>query len=356
MTGKNRYLLTTALALCLAGPLLAQQTAPEPPEAPLAPLAEREARLKEAERRLQAAAQEVARLSREMSPESVIITERLVSAHARPKLGLSLATEETTDASGKRERSGVKILGVSPGSAAAEAGLKAGDVLTGFGGDDLRDNSAVEAVELIGEQLREAEAGDSFPLRFERDGKAQSVDVTLTDAAFAPNVFAFSTGQQDFDFRVMERANAENVRALEMVERARLIGERNPGDSQRFLFLASDSPWSSMELVELTPRLGKYFKADEGLLVVRAPESEDLGFEDGDVIREIGGRKPTDISHAMRILRSYDEGEALEVEIVRDGRRRTIEIEVPERVGGNNRLFWDLKDNDQIHEAPRSAN
>ncbi|MEO0615320.1 MAG: hypothetical protein AAFY69_04215, partial [Pseudomonadota bacterium] len=89
MTGKNRYLLTTALALCLAGPLLAQQTAPEPPEAPLAPLAEREARLKEAERRLQAAAQEVARLSREMSPESVIITERLVSAHARPKLGLS---------------------------------------------------------------------------------------------------------------------------------------------------------------------------------------------------------------------------------------------------------------------------
>ena len=34
----------------------------------------------------------------------------------------------------------------------------------------------------------------------------------------------------------------------------------------------------------------------------------------------------------------------------------TIEIEVPERVGDNNRLFWDLKDNDQVHVAPRSAN
>ncbi|MEL6949607.1 MAG: PDZ domain-containing protein [Pseudomonadota bacterium] len=355
MTGKNRYLLTTALALCLAGPLLAQQ-APEPPEAPEAPLAEREARLKEAERRLQAAAQEVARLSRDMSPESVIITERLVSAQSGPKLGLSLATEESTDSSGKRETSGVKIVGVAPGSAAAEAGIKSGDVLIGFAGDDLSDRSAVEAVELIGERLRDAEEGDSFPLRFTRDGKAQGADVTLTDAAFAPNVFAFSTGQQDFDFRVIERANAENMRALEMVERARVIGERNLGDAQRFLFLASDSPWSSMELVELTPRLGKYFKADDGLLVVRAPESEDLGFEDGDVIREIGGRKPADVSHAMRILRSYDEGEALEVEIVRDGRRRTIEIEVPERVGDNNRLFWDLKDNDQVHVAPRSAN
>jgi len=85
-----------------------------------------------------------------------------------------------------------------------------------------------------------------------------------------------------------------------------------------------------MEIVPLTKRLGSYFGTDEGLLIVRAPKNEDLELQDGDVIQSIDGRKPTSVNHALRILGSYQVGETLKIEIMRDKRRQTISIEVPD--------------------------
>jgi len=51
----------------------------------------------------------------------------------------------------------------------------------------------------------------------------------------------------------------------------------------------------------------------------------------GDVILSIGGRKPTSPTHAMRILRSYDEGETVSVEIMRKQKRMTLAWKVPAR-------------------------
>ncbi len=370
MNTNNRLLVAAVLAMCVS-PMAFAQASPEAREAVQreAEQAQRQAEeaqqeaeraqtraeqaLRAAEARLQEAAQEVARLSRARAPEAVVIREEFLARASRPRLGLSLATEEYTDDSGRKEESGIKILGVSPGSAADEAGVKAGDVLIGFAGETLDTERAGEAVERIAEKLKDAEVGDSYTLRVERDGKAQDLELTLNDASFGPNVFAFSSGDGQFDFRVMERERMRELQAREMAERAMVLGERGMQNAERFLFLSSNSPWSSMELVELTPRLGKYFKAEEGLLVVRAPSDAGLGFEDGDVIREIGGRKPTDVGHAMRILRSYGQGEKLEVAIVRDGRRRKLDIEVPETVGANvEPKIWSWGFGSQAPEAP----
>jgi S1-C subfamily serine protease len=85
-----------------------------------------------------------------------------------------------------------------------------------------------------------------------------------------------------------------------------------------------------MELVSLTEGLGKYFGTDKGLLVVRAPENENFKLEDGDVIQRIDGREPTSVSHAMRILGSYQTGEKFDIEIMRDRKRQTISVEMPD--------------------------
>ncbi|MDA1063873.1 MAG: PDZ domain-containing protein [Proteobacteria bacterium] len=85
-----------------------------------------------------------------------------------------------------------------------------------------------------------------------------------------------------------------------------------------------------MELVELNAGLGKYFGTEQGLLVVNAPESKALQLEDGDVIQKIDGREPTSVRHALRILGSYQSGETLQLEIMRDKKRRTLEVEVPD--------------------------
>jgi hypothetical protein len=66
------------------------------------------------------------------------------------------------------------------------------------------------------------------------------------------------------------------------------------------------------------------------VLVVRASEDSTLPLKGGDVIVAIGGRKPTSPMHAMRILRSYDEGETVTIDVLRKQKRSTLTWKVPE--------------------------
>jgi S1-C subfamily serine protease len=86
-----------------------------------------------------------------------------------------------------------------------------------------------------------------------------------------------------------------------------------------------------MELVTLTETLGDYFGTTQGLLVVRAPGDDRLGLRDGDVIIRIGDREPSGPGHAMRILRSYEPGEKVDIEIMRKKKRQSLSVEVPDR-------------------------
>ena len=93
-------------------------------------------------------------------------------------------------------------------------------------------------------------------------------------------------------------------------------------------------PWAGsglgdLELVELNEGSVSYFGTDTGLLVVAAPKSDAFDLRDGDVIQTIDGREPKDVRHAMRILASYQAGEKLELGIMRDRKKVTIDVEIP---------------------------
>src|SRR2546430_734909 len=68
----------------------------------------------------------------------------------------------------------------------------------------------------------------------------------------------------------------------------------------------------------------------EGIVVVKAPADSPLPLKGGDVILSIGGRKPTSQSHAMRILRSYESGESVSIDILRKQKRMSLTWRVPE--------------------------
>ncbi len=113
-------------------------------------------------------------------------------------------------------------------------------------------------------------------------------------------------------------------------------------------------PWAGsglgdLELVELNEGLGRYFGADSGLLVVAAPKSDAFDLRDGDVIQSIDGREPKDVRHAMRILASYQAGERLELGIMRDKKKVTIDVEIPADHHGK------LYDNYDIEVKPASS-
>ena len=168
---------------------------------------------------------------------------------------------------------------------------------------------------------RELEVGDTITVKYRRDGDTQTTDLVVGDFGGA------SIGwTSDFADTMTNQFRALSYRLRELPEVhiqaprnfAIAIGERVPG----------------LELVELNPGLGEYFGTDEGLLVLSAPEDSELGLTAGDVIQAIDGREVKSPSHAMRILRSYEEDEEVTFNIYRQKRSRTVTGKVPENFFG----------------------
>lgn len=238
----------------------------------------------------------------------------------RPRIGVLVQTnrDEETDAIG------AKLTAVTPGGPAKEAGLEAGDIITNANGVSLA--SSGRRYQNPGERfidvVRALEEGDELNLTYERGGETRTA--TLSPRVMESEAFALAFGDSllgaweprlrfspevAFEPRI-ERFFAEPLEMITTIEMPRR--------------------WLNVELVTLDEDLGAYFGTTEGLLVVRAPGDADLNLRSGDVILQIDGRVPTSPSHALRILRSYEGGETVSMQVMRNKSRTTVAFTVPE--------------------------
>lgn len=337
----NRLIIPAAAFLLLAGQAAAQsQEEAERAEAAAAAAeamaesreAEIERKLFEAERRMAEAARQIAELTSERLPHLEQIERRIeFYANGRPRLGVNIG-EVKED--GPVE--GVKVVGVTPGSAADDAGLRTGDIITAINGETMGAESSSEAGRLVLDFMAGVEEGDILEVEYIREGKVGSVEVE--PRAVEMHAFAFGGMPRDFSMPAVPEVHVNPKHFNEL------------GDKLRFVW--PGSVWADMELVELSEGLGKYFGADSGVLVVSAPESGSLQLEDGDVIVSIDGREPTTVRHALRILGSYQPGESLEIQILREKKKRTLEIEIPD---DRSSMMWVPEVSPRPAVAPRPA-
>ena len=262
-----------------------------------------EVAMRRAEKAMAVAAQRMAELSMRRLPSNIDV-RTMVRGNRGPVLGVTIGAY---DDNGPVE--GVAILGVSPGGAAAEAGLQAGDVITALNDESLMADSSKEADGILVDFMKGVEEGDVLDVEFLRDGRTRNVE--LAPRSMGPKTFAFNFDSDEFDF--------PNVQVAPQV-----------GNANRFVWISETGGFGDMELVKLSEDLGSYFGTVEGLLVVRAPGNEELKLKDGDVIQNIDGREPNSASHAIRILGSYESGETVKIEIMRNKRKQTISVEVPD--------------------------
>jgi S1-C subfamily serine protease len=271
-----------------------------------------ELEMREAERQMAAAARQIAELSSRHMPRVTELQRGMIIGSGRPMLGVNVGSGSD---GGPVE--GAEIVGVSPGGAADGAGLRSGDIIIAVNGESLSAGSGGEAAGKLIDYMAGVEEGATLDIEYLRGDNITSIQITpravpLGGSAFAGPVFSMGTPP----------------------------GMHAPSTMPHTVTLwNADGGWGDMEMVALTDRLGSYFGADEGLLVVRAPQNEALQLEDGDVIQSIGGRVPNSVSHATRILGSYQAGETLEIMIMRDKQKQTLNIEMPDQRTGSLRNF-----------------
>ncbi|MFP6827996.1 MAG: PDZ domain-containing protein [Gammaproteobacteria bacterium] len=257
-----------------------------------------ELELRVARENLEVAARDVARLSAQVSAPVVghVIREFDFTSR-RAMLGINIEDSDE----------GVVVAGVSPGGPADESGVETGDIIVAIEAAELTDSESSSPTEVLIGYMARVMPGESVTLSIVRGDEEHEIEIEARalEAQYFAGAFATPT-------MPLPQGNFR-------------IGGQPP---MGFDFTRRIGRWADMELVELTPALGGYFGTNEGILVVRAPSDDGLELRDGDVILEIGGRTPTSTEHAMRILGSFEPGETLELTIMRNQRRQSLELEL----------------------------
>lgn len=301
MNFKQTVLLGMLAAMPLA-PAYADDPMPPPTEEGADRDLERE--LAEARRALAEAARRVAEISAREAER--FVREMEFGWVTAPRVRLGVTVDGSAD-----HTEGVVISGVSEGGPAAAAGLRAGDVLVEVNGQSLAatEERTRPAVLRVREALAEVDPGAEIAVRYRRGSRTRSADVTVVaapEAPRAPREFVFGMG--DAPRTLVEIPGMPPMPAIAL------------------------RPLGDYEFVSVDAELGRYFGTESGLLVVRTGEENPLGLRAGDVILNIGGREPRSPTQAARILRSYEPGETVELDIMRDRERMRLSVEVPQPV------------------------
>lgn len=284
-------------AATLAGLMLLAPAARSATESPPPDRAAIEKQLAEARARLDDAARDVADLSRQLYGGHERDVVKVGQGRQRgAMLGINIGDAPQRD-------EGVEVMGVSPGGAAERSGLRTGDVIVAVNGKALRKSGDRTPSQELVEFMRGVEPGQVVTVDYLRAGKRLSAAVTTTRS------------ETPMARILRDRMALPLPEGMELPDFEEMLG---PGRSFR-----------SLELVQVTPGLGKYFGTDSGLLVVRVPAGGGLPLEEGDVLQSIDGRTPDSPGHAFRILRSYQPGEKVKLGVLRNRKRLVLEAVIP---------------------------
>jgi len=232
---------------------------------------------------------------------------------------LGVESEEVTAEKAKQlklpaER-GVLLERIVPDSPAAKAGLKDNDVVTEINGQ------RVEGAAQFRRMIREIPAGRSLQMTVWRDGRAQTVGVTLGKSEEHGNMW-FKTAPRAFSFQ------------LPNIEMPDVEVSPNMDWGGDFNVLAGGRPRLGIDAEDLNGQFGTYFGAPDGEgVLVREVNSgspaEKAGVKSGDVITSLNGERVRSLGDLREKLAGKREEKTVKVGVLRNKSEMSITVELP---------------------------
>ncbi|MDQ2070081.1 PDZ domain-containing protein [Natronospira bacteriovora] len=257
--------------------------------------------MEEARHDMQEAARRLARLSAMLHEddirEPVVQAMRVVRG---PRLGIRISASD--------EPSGVRVDGVVEESAAAEAGLQVGDIITAVNNRPLGQER--QASRILAQSVRAHQSQSPLVLEVMRNGNRLELEVEL-DHAGPPRG------------PVIHR-HMEGVPGLTGLE-GREIGRQVEQQLQHLRRLG-DNPWMRVRLMGMNPGLADYFGTDSGVLVLEVPADSELALQAGDVIQAVNDETVQTPRDMIRAIRGLDADEEVILTLFRQGQSQTLRI------------------------------
>jgi serine protease Do len=203
---------------------------------------------------------------------------------------------------------GVLLSEIVPDSPAAKAGLKANDVVTEVNGQ------RVEGMAQFRRMIREIPAGRAVQLTVWRDGKSQTVSVTLGKAEERHQAWARAFPSREFVFRMPDMLEVPHI-------------EWHDGA----IFVSR--PRLGIDAEDLHGQLGSYFGAPDGEgVLVRSVNTgspaEKAGLKAGDVIVKLDGDRIRTVGDLREKLAEKREKKAVSLGVLRNRSEISLNVEV----------------------------
>lgn len=211
---------------------------------------------------------------------------------------------------------GVGIDQVVENSPAAKAGLRKGDVILKFEGENI--TSVRKLTRLISETAPDHAA----QITVWRDGREREISVTLGKREMPQ----FSGG----NFQMENLPNFSVVPSPRLLPTAPLSPSADNGDSGVFVWRTGANRQIGVGVTPLTKQLGEYFGVAEGrgLLVNSVRENSPAakaGLKAGDVIVEIEGKEVKAMTDLIGAVNEKKDG-AVSMTFVRERSRQTVQV------------------------------
>jgi len=258
-----------------------------------------------------------------------------------------------------REQDGkVEIVDIESKSPAELAKLKDGDIILKIDGKDITSGQALSS------EIRSRKPGQDVTVRVERDGKSMDAKVKLgeftEDEAKRELELLFP---QFFAPRPLTTpAEPRSAKPEKAPQAPKLAPKTLPKLKSDRFFTLEKRKYIGVSLDPLNKDLAAYFGIKEGvgLLVREFPEDSPAqkgGVKIGDVIVKADGKRVETVAELSEMIQDKKKGDKIKIELVRDKKTMSLEVEIGEDERGFEGFFGDFENNARLlQEQTRKSN